>query len=207
MKHKDQNVLTLIVGLLIVAILACGLFATVRVAMRGLASLDSDISVATIAAAATVFVSVLSIILGKVYESRALIQREHREKKIPVYEDLIEFMFRILMGTKTGSPPTEEEMMRFMSNFNQRIMVWGSDDVLAAWVNWRRVATRQEVGNASVQGVKIMFLYEELILTIRKDLGHKNKELGSGDILALFINDIDSLVGQENSQEKTMKPK
>ena len=110
-----------------------------RATVRVLESLDSGIAVAIIAAAATVFVSVLSIVIGKVYESRALIQKEHREKKIPVYEDLIKFMFRVLMGTKTGDIPSEKEMIEFMSGFTQRMMVWGSDDVLYAWVQWRRV--------------------------------------------------------------------
>jgi len=30
-----------------------------------------------------------------------------------------------------------------------------------------------------------------LILAIRRDLGHKNSGLKRGDILALFVNDID----------------
>jgi hypothetical protein len=36
-----------------------------------------------------------------------------------------------------------------------------------------------------------MFLYEALIFSIRRDLGHRNKGLVTGDILALFVNDID----------------
>jgi len=128
-------------------------------------------------------------VLGKAYEGRAIVRKEHREKKIPVYEDLIKFMFRILMGTKTGNTPTEKEMLDFMSDFTQSIMVWGSDDVLAAWVKWRRTAVNAEELKANP--MKLMLLYEDLILTIRSDLGHKNRSLRTGDVLALFVNDID----------------
>lgn len=34
-------------------------------------------------------------------------------------------------------------------------------------------------------------LTENLLLAIRKDMGHKNKGLQQGDILSLFINDVD----------------
>ncbi len=191
-----RRILSLIVFFVFIAVFAYGLFVSVRGAMRVLASLDSDLAIAIIAAAATVLVSVLSIVLGKAYESLALIQREHREKKIPVYEDLIKFMFRILMGSKTGDGPTEKEMLGFMSDFNQRIMVWGSDDVLAAWVKWRRAATSE--ANVKADPMKVMLLYEQLILTIRHDLGHRNKNLGQGDVLALFVNDIDQALKKKS---------
>jgi hypothetical protein len=189
MNPKTRQTLSALVGLAVLAALSYGAFVAVRAATRVLASLDSDIAVAIIAATATAFISVLSIVLGKVYESRALVLKEHREKKTPVYEDLIKFMFRILMGAKTGDTPTEKETLDFMSDFTQRIMVWGSDDVLAAWVKWRRTAVNAEALKANP--MKLLLLYEQLILTIRRDLGHKNRNLGAGDVLALFVNDID----------------
>ena len=189
MRSKFRQTLSAIVGFVLLAALVYGAFVALRAATRVLTSLDSDIAVAIIAASATVFVSVLSIVLGKAYEARALVQKEHREKKTPVYEDLIRFMFRILMGTKTGATPSESEILEFMSDFTQRIMVWGSDDVVAAWVKWRRAAVNAE--ELEMDPVELLLLYEQLILTIRRDLGHKNRNLGTGDVLALFVNDID----------------
>jgi len=186
---RARQVLSVIFGLLLFAGVGYCLFVAARVAVQVLSSVNSVIAVAIITAAATVLVSILSIVLGKVYESRLLIQKEHREKKIPVYEELIKFMFRILMGSKTGDPPAETEMVQFMSGFTQRIMVWGSDEVLAAWVKWRRLLINEAAMKANP--MQSMFLYEELIRAIRRDLGHRNSALAKGDILALFINDID----------------
>ena len=160
--------------------------------MQVLTSLDSAIAVAIIAASATALVSVLSIVLGKAFEAREIVRREHRERKIPVYEDLIRFMFRVIMSSKTGDIPSEKEMLEFMSDFTQRIMVWGSDDVLAAWVRWRRAVTDPIALKADP--TKILFLYEELISIIRRDLGHNNENLAKGDILALFVNDMNQLM-------------
>ena len=197
MTPRFRQLLAGLLGLVLLGAIGYGLFVAVRAAVKVLASLDSDIAVAIIAAAATAFVSVLSIVLGKAFESRSVLRREHRERKIPVYEDLIKFMFRILMGSKTGEVPTEKEMLEFMSDFNQRIMVWGADDVLASWVRWRRAAT--DPADLKAHPMKLMLLYEKVILTIRRDLGHKNKNLHTGDILALFINDIDEQLKGEGS--------
>jgi len=185
MTARIRHYLQLAIGFAVIAAVAYGLYIVVRESVRVFTSLDSDIAVSIIAAAATVFVSVLSIVLGKVYEARSLVQKEHREKKVPVYEDLMQFMFRVLMSSKTGEAVPEKEMLDFMIRFNQRIMVWGSDEVLASWVAWRRSA----VTGADPYG--LMFSYEKLVLSIRRDLGHANKGLGTGDILRLFVNDID----------------
>ncbi|MBZ5632621.1 MAG: hypothetical protein LAO55_05765 [Acidobacteriia bacterium] len=189
MSPKVRHALSVCFGILLIAGIGYGTLAAARTTILALASMKSDIVVAIIAAAATVFVSVLSIVLGKIYESRSIIQKEHREKKIPVYEDLIRFTFRILMGSKTGESLSEKEMIVLMSEFTQRAMVWGSDEILGAWVKWRRLLTDDAAVKANP--LKAMFLYEELIFTIRRDLGHKNKALVKGDILALFVNDID----------------
>lgn len=178
-----------ILGLLILAGLAYGLFVAGHAIIRALASSNSNVAVAIIAASATVLVSVLSIVLGKVYESRSLIQKEHREKKVPVYEDLINFLFRASMSPKASEPISQKDMIEFMSAFTPRAMVWASDEVLAAWVKWRKTLINDT--SRKVNSLDAIFLYEELIFTIRRDLGHKNKALVKGDILALFVNDID----------------
>ena len=44
-----------------------------------------------------------------------------------------------------------------------------------------------------------MFIYEDLIRAVRKDLGHKNKDLTKGKLLSLFINDIANYVDAEGN--------
>lgn len=38
-----------------------------------------------------------------------------------------------------------------------------------------------------------MLIYEQMLLNIRKDLGHQNQSLKSGSILGIFVNDVDKL--------------
>ena len=185
-----------ILGFLLIGGIAYAVVVAVRAMIHGI-SLNPTVGGAVIAATGTVFVSVLSIVLGKVYESRSLIKKEHREKKIPVYEDLIKLMFRIMVGEKTGNPISEKETIELLSGFTERVMVWGSDEVLAAWVKWRRLLINEAAVKANP--IQAMFLYEEVLFAIRRDLGHKNKDLKTGDILALFVNDVDQHLPKKRS--------
>jgi hypothetical protein len=51
-----------------------------------------------------------------------------------------------------------------------------------------------------------MFLIEDVMFAIRKDLGHGNKRLTQGDVLALFINDIDAFMREQQSQSRLARP-
>jgi hypothetical protein len=43
-------------------------------------------------------------------------------------------------------------------------------------------------------GHESLFMFEQVLLVIRRDLGHANKDLARGDLLALWINDIDEVL-------------
>ena len=42
----------------------------------------------------------------------------------------------------------------------------------------------------SKEPLNVMIPLEDLMLEIRKDLGHNNKNINRGEILSLFINDV-----------------
>jgi hypothetical protein len=154
--------------------------------------LDAKYGAALVAAAGTVIVSVISVIVSRHLETLATIRKEHRDKKIPVYEDLISFMFKLLMASKLGEEMTEADMIRFMSDFTQRSMVWASDDVLNAWIKFRGASINE--AELKQNPFMLMFIYEDVIRAIRRDLGHKNKDLDKGKLLSLFVNDIANYV-------------
>lgn len=165
--------------------------------INAFSGLDAKFGAALVAAAGTVIVSVMSVVVSRYLETRATIRKELREKKIPVYEDLISFMFKILMSNKMGKEVTEFEMIQFMSDFTQRSMVWAADDVLNAWIKFRGASTNESQLNDNP--FVLMFIYEDLIREIRKDLGRKNKDLTKGKLLSLFVNDIAKYVDAQGN--------
>lgn len=96
---------------------------------------------------------------------------------------------RVLLGNTLGKPVPEAEVIQFLMDFTQRIMVWGSDDVLLAWVKFRRQTIQSGAGNG--KPLDAIFIFEDIVKAMRRDLGHRNSGVERGDILALFVNDIE----------------
>lgn len=186
MKASSSNRQQILLGFLIFLILGIIGWYSVVGLWRLLSGLQKEVAAAIVAAMATVIVTVISVSLGKYYERKRLIEQELRGKKIPMYEEFVEFLFRLLMADKmTGKPMTEKEMMDFFGRFTQKLMVWGSDEVVKQWSSYRLLLSK------GIQSFDSMFELEKLLFAIRRDTGHKNKNVGRGDLLGLFINDID----------------
>ncbi len=197
MTDRATNIITTIGAFVVMLAAIAALYGLGRAFIGAFSGLDAKFGAALVAAAGTVIVSVMSVIMSRYLETRATIRKELREKKIPVYEDLISFMFKILMATKTGREVTEKEMIEFMSDFTQRSMVWAADDVLNAWIRFRVASF--DAAEMKAKPFALMFIYEDLILAIRKDLGHKNKDLTKGKLLSLFVNDIANCVDAQGN--------
>lgn len=184
MKPKFLLVTRALFGLLLLGAAAWAVYLALTTAVRGLVSLRSELAVAVITASVTVAVSVISILLSKHLEHRAVIIQELRARKTPIYEDIISTMFKVVFADKLGEQPlTEAELMRFFAATTEKLTVWGSDGVITAFRAFRL--------GPPAPPAEMLFLYERFLLEVRRDLGHKNKDLKKGTLLGLFVNDLD----------------
>ncbi|UER54529.1 hypothetical protein HJG43_08235 [Kineosporiaceae bacterium SCSIO 59966] len=180
------------------------LFALVRAIIEAFSDAGPEVAAALLTGATTVLVAVLSVLLTRFFERRNAREREQQQKRTPVYEEFIAGLLESLGFTKTAEERKEgmdqAEVARVLGNFTKQAVVWGSDDVIRAWVDYR-YATMKMNPKDLTQGRQGMRKLEELFLTIRKDLGLSNKSLRDGDLLRLFINDLDSGEGAEPAQQ------
>lgn len=148
---------------------------------------QKEVQAALVAASATVIVSVLSVVVGKYYERKRAIEQQIRDKKIPIYEKFVKDSMRHFMPAgKNQSTDSDGKLLNDLGEFTIDAVIWGSDDVLSSWRKFKKV-----VGNDAKEG---MLEFEILLYAIRQDLGHKSRKLNRGDILGLFINDIDQVL-------------
>ncbi len=90
-------------------------------------------------------------------------------------------------------------MITNIVDFNVKLMLWGSDDVVKTWQKFKDGLSKDssKIGEQSIA-------LEAVILAIRKDLGHKNKSLKKGNLLHLFLNnEAVDLVSKELEEENT----
>src|SRR5687767_3758954 len=89
-------------GLVLVALVVwCGVL-LVKSFWESFIQLNPAVATGIVAGAVTVLVSVISVLFSKHFEQRNNILKELREKKVPVYEELIELIFRIAYREKLG---------------------------------------------------------------------------------------------------------
>jgi len=188
MKPKTKRRISLLVGFLLLFGLAGTVVLALRAGWQQLVSAQAPVAAAVVAGSATVLVSILSLVLGKFLENRAKLREEHRQKKVPVYEELIAFMFRVLFAQKLGKEPVSEaELNQFFAQFTPRLVIWGAGGVIKSFGDLRELSSQLA---ESERPVEVMFLYERVLLEIRRDLGHSATELRKSDLLRLFITDI-----------------
>jgi hypothetical protein len=184
LKHAGR----LALGLALLAGMGYGLYVFARWSIELFSQINPTVGAGMLAATSALIVSVLSLLIAKHLEQKASIAKEQRDKKAPTYEELLEFLFLLIHGEKLSRGAlTEQEQLERMSRFNQKVIVWGSDDVIAQFAEFRQMSF------AGVKPILIAVALEKLLLAIRRDLGHKNKGLGPGSLLRTFLNDLHKL--------------
>lgn len=155
--------------------------------------LDPNVQAGLIGATALIFASIVSIIIQKRSEQKLNIQIEHRKNFGPIFEKFINnVLINVLLADKLGKKPlSKTDLVKVIADFTRDILVWGSNDVLNAYQDFRKLGNLDS-NSADDDKFRLVYAMEDLILAMRKDLGHSNKGLNRGDILRLFVNDIDN---------------
>lgn len=110
-------------------------------------------------------------------------ERAQLNRRTEVYESIVRITISTLVSK--GDPKALKEFTESMSKFGADLIVWGSEDVLKAWNDYRH---RLMSGN--LQGDQFFKLMADLLKAMRKDLGHKPGSLHDSDLLRPFINDV-----------------
>lgn len=152
--------------------------------------------------ALTVILAVFGSALTIASNFQTQIRSEQREHKLEIYEKITHFFFENLFAVRLGQEPkTEEEVTQFLVEVTPKLVMWGSDQVLKSFREFRKAGDGQN-SNSQAAGLELMLIYEQMLLHIRKDLGHQNQALTKGSILGIFINDIDEYVAPISGLQK-----
>jgi hypothetical protein len=175
------------------------IYKTIELIFDKINNLKPEVSVAIVAGCFTVFVSISSVLISKNYERKQQILRDQHSKKVAIYESFIELWFEILFADKIGKKTvlTDEKIFitKFMPIVTQMIP-WASDDVIKSFVEFRD-SSINDIDSSDKKhsvSIKVFHKFESLLLNIRKDLGHSCKNIKSGDLIRIFINDYDKVL-------------
>lgn len=128
---------------------------------------------------------VISSIVSKIIEYRQNTKRYLYEKKEEPYSEFIEMVYKIQENAKETKEYTEKEMIDDILSFSKKLTLWGSNKVIRKWLAFRKKSQDEDINPTDN-----LFILEDIIFEIRKDMGQKKRGLKRGDILAFFVNDI-----------------
>ena len=146
----------------------------------------------------TVFGSILAIVIGRHNENKANIEKQLRDKKVEVYQQLVDQY----LDFGTAQDASTSDQVRTARTMTRLLITWGSDDALKNWIKYivaLRGDHREENLEEHLRSLNPDILKNfldpkaEAILTIRRELGHTNKDVSKDDILTIFVPYIQKL--------------
>ena len=181
-KHPKLNML---IGFLFIFIIGyVVIYAIVKIIKTGIEVLDiiSGFDAVIIVALITGVVSIFTVLISKLIEYKNNRQDYLSKKREDPYGEFVDMVYKIQQNSKNNIKYSEAEMIKDLSKFSKQITLWGSPRVVKKWVKFR------ENGANPDAGMENLFLLEEIMNDMRKDLGvHR---VDKGNLLGFFVNDI-----------------
>jgi hypothetical protein len=130
---------------------------------------------ALIAGAVTIIVATLTITIGRYYERKKELDALYRDKKTEIYDEFLKEFFQLFFsaGEKLEGQP-EQGLTQFLREFTRKRILWSGPEVIEAFVTGKDHLVK------GTPDAKSIFLTEDFLLAIRKDLRHTNKRPETG---------------------------
>jgi Trk-type K+ transport system membrane component len=98
-----KNSLNLLLGFALIGAIGYGIFKTLAWFYSQVLSLDPRISAALIAGVITIVATSLTITIPRHFQKKMEIEEHLRDKKSEAYSLVVEFLFKVIMGSKWAS--------------------------------------------------------------------------------------------------------
>ena len=142
----------------------------------------------TILQAFTPIISIFLVGIGWLYRAerakRIFIEQQLSEKKYAFYSSMLGFFFNMMQGSRSNNKDTSKKMWEF----NKNLYLYAPDDVLLKYKDWIYDNRNHDKKNSKrmIDGIC------EIIIAIRKDMGHKNTKVKNDDIKKHLLDDYDA---------------
>ena len=153
-------------------------------------ALDKTVAAAIVAGVFTVLATTITVMVGRYFEERRKNLELHRDRKIKMYDQFIARIFNMFSNDSESKDETDKtELVEFLREHQRQFLLWSSPGVIRAYSEWRKTLTDEP----NVQTVMQM---EKFFLAVRRDLGHSNWGIKSGDTARFLIRHMDFMLEQ-----------
>lgn len=126
------------------------------------------------------FLSLTAVFVGRYFEQRRELNQKINAEKIRVYEALVDILFSFfqnpdnkLSALQDGDAnSSESDVVVRLRATQKELMFWGSDAVIAAWIDFLEEAQKAEPMSPERLAAG-MGRFGRLIVTMRRDVGYR----------------------------------
>lgn len=170
--------------LFLVAIVAILAILALQSVARSFFSLDPQTKSGILTGSFAIAAAITTYIFTKNKE----IREAHREKKVEVYDSFLKFVSEFTEKMRADSSYSlvdDADAKKALTDLQRNVVLYSSPDVIRAYNKFTK-------GNGSDNS---LIRVDNLYRAIRNDIGLSNRMLESGELILVFINDIDTARG------------
>ncbi len=181
-RHPRWN--TFFAFLLLILLILGALYVLIFLAKKFLAFIDAVVSATSktdtviIVALITATVTIISGVILKIIDFNQRRREYLSQQREEPYAEFINVYFKMHEKVSKNEKYSASEMFEDIQKFQKKLMLWGSNRVIKAWITFRE--------KANYDNENILLYMENILYAIRKDMGYKN--LGKGKLLSISIN-------------------
>lgn len=197
--HKVTQIAFATIGvILVIPLIIIVYYFFIKFALNGLSKLSSipkfDIYIPVIAV-------IISVTLTKYFERMKSIQEQHRQKKITVYESLIDSLGNALTKSDNDSKLSKEKL----DTISRNLVLWGSHDLIHKYMEFTEshyAYFKEHESDDDQDWLDSMFsMLDDILLLIRKDIGFKDDNLKKGDLIKLMLLPTFKLIAKKKESD------
>jgi hypothetical protein len=128
--------------------------------------------------------AVVAVVYGRAWEKSRELEQSRRERIAPTYSRMVEAFYGSMGDDATH---TEADLIGAFQEWAHKALLWAPAPVIQAFNEWRAMLPDGD----ELPGPEAGIGFERLLFAFREDLGNKRGDLKEGDLLRVFINDID----------------
>lgn len=124
------------------------------------------------------------------------IETRIREMNAESYQQFLSFWLDMMLmpenqKRRTEGGMTKEFLVPKMNKISQPLILWSSNEFVRIYADFRRMLTGAERNKQALPPLETLFALEDLMIIMRQDMGHNIEGIRRGDLLTLFVNDLD----------------
>jgi len=155
-------------------------------------NLNSDAILAIIAGSATIFASVLALVISRYYQTRREQQIAHRDRKVALYDKFLHKLFELFSAEKKHKIDTVT-LTPFLREMQINLILWASPNVIKSYYDWHKVLTTKPP--RAIQMIEML----DFFLAIREDLGHSNRRIQRKHFARLLLRNPEWFIQEFNN--------